>query len=112
MCSLVRLCACRRRTREALGDQVLERVQFGARDRFGRLDGGAAGEYGETCKALPLVVAEQVVTPVDRRAQRLLACGCVTRPGTERSERAVQACGDLGDGQHAAARGRQLDGQR
>ena len=55
---------------------------------------------------------EQLVAPVDRRAQRLLARGRVARARAERAERRVQAFGDLAGRQQPAARGRQLDRQR
>ena len=58
-------------------------------------DRRAAGEHREAREARLLVVAEQVVAPVDRRAQRLLAGGRVARARAERAERVVQAVGDL-----------------
>ena len=70
------------------------------------------GERREACEALLLSFAEQVVAPVDGRAQRLLACGRVAGAGAERIERVVQAFGDLARRQQSAARRRQLDGQR
>ena len=73
---------------------------------------GAAGEHREAREARLLVVAEQVVAPVDRRAQRPLACGRVAGAGAQRAERRVEALGDLAGRQQPAARGRQLDRQR
>ena len=77
---------------EALGDQPVERVQVGAGDGLRRLHGGAAGEDPEAREARLLVVVEQVVAPVDRRAQRSLARGRVARA---RAERGVEPLGDL-----------------
>ena len=74
---------------QALGDEPVERVDVGAGDRLRRLHGGAAGEDREAREARFLVVAEQVVAPVDRRAQRLLAGGRVARPCAESVERAA-----------------------
>ena len=51
--------------------------------------GGAAGEHREARETRLLVVAEQAVAPVDRRAQRLLAGGRVARPCAESVERAL-----------------------
>ena len=97
---------------QALGDEPVERVDAGAGDRLRRLHGGAAGEHREAREARFLVVAEQAVAPVDRRAQRLLAGGRVARPCAESVERAVQACGDLCGGEQPATRRRELDRQR
>ena len=62
-------------------------------------DRRAAGEDGKAREARSLVVAEQLVAPVDRRAQRLLAGGRIARagararrvrcPGVPRSQRAT-----------------------
>jgi hypothetical protein len=95
---------------QLLGDHAVERVEVGGGDGFRRLRRGAAGEHGETRKAPLLGVSQQVVAPVDGRAQRLLACGRVAGAGAERAERAergVQAFGDLAGErtpQRAAAR--------
>ena len=97
---------------QALRDQGVERVQSAAGDRLGRLDGRAAGEHREAREAPLLVIAEQLVAPVDGGAQRLLARGCVARAGARRAERGVQAFGDLGRRQQPAAGGGQLDRQR
>ena len=74
---------------QALGDEPVERVEAGAGDRLRRLHGGAAGEDREAREARFLVVAEQAVAPVDRRAQRLLAGGRVAWPCAETVERAA-----------------------
>ena len=97
---------------QALGDQAVERVQSGGGDRLGRLDGRAAGEHREPREAALLVVAEQLVAPVDSGAQRLLARGCVARARARRAERGIEAVGDLGRRQQSAAGGRELDRQR
>ena len=76
---------------QALGDQAVDRVQVGAGDRLDRIDGRAAGEHGEAGERRPLVIVEQVVAPIDRRSQRALALGRVTRAGAERAQRRVAA---------------------
>ena len=81
-------CAYRRRTSRLLATRSVERVEAGAGDGLGRLDRRAAGEHGEAREARLLGVAEQVVAPVDRRAQRLLARGRVAGAGAQRAERA------------------------
>jgi hypothetical protein len=63
-----------------LGDEPVERVEIGAGDRLGRLGGRAAGEDRKGREALLLGVAEHVVAPVDRRAQRPLAGGRIAGP--------------------------------
>jgi len=78
---------------EALRDQPVEGVQVGAGDSLRRLDRGAAGEDPEAREARLLVVVEQVVAPVDRRAQRPLARG---RVAWACAERGVEPLGDLG----------------
>ena len=80
---------------EALGDEAIEHVEVGAGDVLRRLDRRAAGEHSKAGEALLLVVVEQVVAPVDRRAQRPLACWRIPRAGRRRAESRVQALGDL-----------------
>ena len=43
------------------------------RDRFRRLDGQSTRKHGETAQQRPFAIIEQLVAPVDERAQRLLA---------------------------------------
>jgi hypothetical protein len=80
---------------QALGDEPVERVDVGPGDRLRCLHGGAAGEDREAREARLFVVAEQVVAPVDCRAQRLLAGGRVARPCAASFERAAQAGSDF-----------------
>jgi hypothetical protein len=58
---------------EALVEQGLECRQVGVADVLGRFEREAADEDGEAVEQLPLHLVEQIVTPVDRRAERLLA---------------------------------------
>jgi len=58
---------------EALVDQRLQRVEVGFRNRLCRLDCAAAAEDGQAREEALLLVREQVVTPLDRRPERLLA---------------------------------------
>ena len=91
---------------QALGDQAVERVKTGGGDRFGGLHRRAAGEHREPGEAGLLGVAEQVVAPVDGRAQCLLARRCIAGAGAERSERLVEALGDLPNRQQSTTGGR------
>src|SRR5436305_4515179 len=56
-----------------------ERVELRLADLLDRRERGAAGKDGETAEQRLLVVAEEVVAPLDRCAQRPLAFWCVAR---------------------------------
>ena len=58
---------------EALLDERLEGVEVGVGDLFGGLERAAAGEHRQRPEQPLLVLGEEVVRPLDRRAQRLLA---------------------------------------
>ena len=58
---------------EALVEQRRQRVEVGAADLLGVLERGAAAEHREPGEERLLVLAEQVVAPRDRRAQRGVA---------------------------------------
>ena len=66
-------CACWRRTSRLLATRRSSVSRPAPVIGFRRVDRRAAGEHCEAREASLLVVAEQVVAPVDRRAQRLLA---------------------------------------
>ena len=58
---------------EALVDERLQRVEVGVAHLLGGVERAAAGEDRETAEQAPLVVGEQLVRPVERGAERLLA---------------------------------------
>ena len=58
---------------EALVDQRLEGVQIGLGDLLCGLQRAAAGEDGQSGEQPLLVLLQQLVAPLDRRAQRPLA---------------------------------------
>ena len=58
---------------EALVEERLEGVGVGSGDLLRRLVGAATGEDGETPEEALLLLGEQVIRPLDRRAQGLLA---------------------------------------
>ena len=60
-----------------------------------------AGEHREAPEQAPLVVVEQVVAPVERRAQRLLARQRGAAAAGEQAEAVVEPRGDLLDRQRA-----------
>ena len=76
-----------------------------AADRLGGLERAAADEDGEAREQRLLVGAEQLVAPVDRRAQRLLALGQVARAAGEELEAAARA-GRAAPAARAASRAR------
>ena len=54
-------------------DERLESVEVGVADLLGGGERAAAGEHGQPGEQALLVRLEEVVRPLDRRAQRLLA---------------------------------------
>jgi hypothetical protein len=97
---------------QTLGDQTIKGVEVGSHDRLGCLHTGPAHEHRKPREALSLRIAEQIVTPVDRGAQRALASGRVAGPGAQRAKRCVQALGDLAGCEQTTAGGRELDRER
>src|SRR5438874_12489648 len=93
---------------KALVHERLQRVEIGVRDPLGRLEGAAAAEDGKAGEQPLLVFREEVVAPIDRRAQRLLA-----RPGVasclEQIEPLRKTLEDLGRGEDARAGRGQLE---
>ena len=76
----------------------------GLRDRTPR-------EHREVAQEGPLLVAQEVVAPVDRRLQRGVTSHRRTRAVGQQLEAGLQAGGDLADGQGPGAGGGQLDAQ-
>ncbi len=82
------------------------------RDRFGRFQRPAAGEHREAAQHRALVLGQQVVTPVDERAQRLLAGQRALVAARQQAEAVVKPRGDgLYRHRAHACRG-ELDGER
>ena len=65
-------------------------------DGFGRLEAEAAREHAEPLQQQLLARVEQVVRPVDRGAQRLVALDRGARPTAEQPEPLVEPAGDVG----------------
>ena len=80
---------------EALVDERLQRVEIGTGDVLGGIERAPAAEDGQVCEQVLLVRIEQLVGPLDRRAQRLLARVCVP-PALEHVEPRREALEDLG----------------
>ena len=81
-------------------------------DGLGGRQVATAGEHRQPLEHALLVVEEELVAPVDDRAQRLLARERGARPAGEQAEPIVQAGGDLRDRERAGAGRRELDGER
>ena len=97
-----RPCGGRGSSRRATGA-----VEVGVADRLGGLERAAPGRRRAARTAL-LVLVEQVVAPLDRRAQRRLA-GSASRPPLSRSSRCAEPLDDLLRREHLRARGGELD---
>ena len=81
-------------------------------DLLGRLEREPTGEHGEATVKDALLTGEQVVAPVDRGAQRLLAGQRGATTGAEHVEALAQARGDLIERQRGRASRGELDRQR
>ena len=87
-------------------DQLLEVFQGVRvfRDRFEGLEPPASGKNGSGLQQALLFVREQVVAPVDQRAQGLLARQRGAAPAHEQVEAVIQPPGDLFRGKQFGAR--------
>ena len=83
-----------------------------AADGLGRGERAAAGEDGEAREERLLVGAEQVVAPVDRRAERLLAGGQVARAAGEEVEALLEPGEQRLGREQLRTRGGELDRER
>ena len=81
-------------------------------DRRGTLRGDPRREYGHPPGDQPLVFAQEIPAPVDDGAQRLLAGQRGAAASRKQPEAVVEARGDLGNGQRAQPRSRELDRER
>ena len=80
-------------------EDCLGRQQLVGDDRGGRLQGPAAPEHCEAPEQHAFGGGQQLVTPVDRGAQRLLACLGGPRSTRQEPEAVIQAGRQVGDGQ-------------
>ncbi len=76
---------------KALVGKRSERLQRCSADGCGRSEREAPGKDAESGKEVPLGGIEQVVAPVDRRAQRLVAIRQITRPTRQEVEALLEA---------------------
>ena len=89
---------------------AVEVVAAGDRDRGRRVE--RAGEHAEPVEDQPFVVVEELVRPLDRRPQRLVALDAAAALAGEEPEPFVEVRGDLGRAHRRRARRGQLDRQR
>ncbi len=100
-----------RETEEALLDERLHGVEVGVRHLLRGRERAAAGEHREAGEQPLLVPVEEVVAPLDRRAQRLLAGVCVAT-ALQEIEAVREAIEDLRRRERLRAGSRELDGER
>ena len=81
-------------------------------DLLGRLEDPAAAEDAEPDEQALFLVVEQLVAPLDRRPQRLLALGQVAPAGGEERQPVLQPAEQLVRLEHLHPGGRQLDRER
>ncbi len=82
------------------------------RDAFHPLQREAVGKDREPSEKAALLRRQQIVTPVDGRAHRLLARKRGAAAAAQDAKPFVQALGEIVDRQHPDARRSQLDGER
>ena len=108
--SIAKRIPSRRRRTRLLSSSHSERVEVGVRDRLCRLQRAAPREDRETRKSRCSSDVEQLVGPVDRRSQRLLAGIRVPVP-LSKSRRGGEAFQELLRREQTCARSGQLDRQ-
>ena len=102
----------RSRDEQALRQQRLDGAQVGAHDGFRRLERASAREDGQAGEGRPLVHIEQLMAPIERGTERLLAWRRIPQPADQDGQGIVQAPGQLhGSQQRDVPRGK-LDRQR
>ena len=84
------------RGQQLLGHERVQDVERGASDGLGRRHGGASGEDGHVRERAALLAREQVIAPVDRRAQRALALRSIAGSADQHRERTIEPRGKLG----------------
>ncbi len=93
-------------------DQTLELVCRSAGYGLGVLARATAGEHGEHREEVCLFGVQQIVAPLDRRAQGLVACRPVAGPLRQHGEPFFQPRGELGGCELPHAGRRELQGER
>src|SRR4029078_10286776 len=86
---------------EAFVDERLQRVEIGATDLLAGVQCPASAKGSQSGERVFLVGGQQVVAPIDSRAERLLALGQVARTAGQKCEPLLQARQDLGRGKRS-----------
>ena len=90
---------------------VTGNVLLGSTHLFGRLQTPPTYKYSKAHKCFLLIRFEELITPVNRASQSLLACGQVACAAGQESQAAAQACKQFVRSKHIAARGGEFDGE-
>jgi hypothetical protein len=100
------------------GHQTRQQVQYvvsldtaADHDRFGGLERQTAGEHRQATEESRPRLVQQVIGPVDRAPQGLMALQSGATPARKQPEPLVESSGDLRDAQRADAGSGQLDRQ-
>ena len=101
------------RRHQRLVDETTEHVDdVGDRRDAGRgIEVEAAGEHGQTSERNPLVLEQEVVTPVEGGGEGLLAVRMAAPATGQDGQRIAQAGGELGDGEVDDPHRSQLEGE-
>jgi len=90
----------------------LEGVEIRLADALGGREGEAAGEYADPGEQLLFVFGEELVAPIDRCLEGVLASWCVAGPDGEDRQSLLEADENLGWGEGLGAGGGELDRER
>ena len=93
-------------------DQRAEALERHVAYALGSFQRAAADEDAEACKRLALVRPQQVVAPVDRGGERLLACRRVARAGLQQVRLAFEPLQNLSRREQLRSRRGELDCER
>ena len=89
-----------------------ERVELGVHDLLRRLERAAAAEDRQPCEQLLLLGCEEVVAPLDRRAEGALAFGQVAGAPGQQRQPALEPLQDLGRRERLHPGGGELERER
>ena len=101
-----------REAREEVGDPGSLEIVVGRADFLGRLELEAAREDREPAEEDPLVRLEEIVAPLERRAQRLLARRAGKASRTKKTEPVVEPLRDRRRAEGSDPAGRELERKR
>ena len=100
------------RLQQALVEERRELVEVGSRDRLGGVEGEGAAKDREAAEGGLGVRVEEVVAPLDRRAQRSLPFRQIDRAARQQRQRLVEALQQGGGREELHPRRGELDRER